>query len=834
MLATIAPIKFRNAIWSDASTGVQGASHVPFQKTRREDQIDAMALAPICRGSPMNPTVMLILIVTAHVVFFWSAIRRWQLLRLGRFVDRFDRIGDRISAVVRYAFVQEKMNYYQPAGWAHKLIFVGFLVLLLRTLVLWGRGFDPTWNLFVLGPHQALGKVYEFAKDIVAVLVLTGVSVFVYYRVVRPQKRMTLHWEGLLILGIIGTMMLADILYDGAALSLYHKNSELCGFAAATNPALAQAGTGICRSIGTIVAPLIPPAGVTPDVHPGFSPFPSPAGSAMSLLLRKVHASPGVLVTLAHIGFWTHSTLVLLFLNILPHSKHFHILTGIPNVFFKDLEPRGRLQPMAENAEKLIEKLGAAAELPDPTMADIGVAKVEHLSWKAILDFYTCTECGRCSDNCPAHRTGKLLSPKHLTLALRDHMYEHEPELVEREMRWGPGLEGAAAAAEDAKKEPEVLADAVEGAKRPRVYQPINLVPEVVHPDVLWACTTCRACEEQCPVLISYVDKIVDMRRNLVMIQNEFPHELQKPFQAMEVNGNPWNLSRMDRAAWSDGLDIQTFAEKPNAEVLYWVGCAASYDDRAKKIARATAKLLKLAGVDFAILGQEESCTGDPARRAGAEHIFAMLAEGNAAVLNGYKEQGGMKTVVTACPHCFNTLKNEYPDFGVKLEVVHHSEFLAGLLAQHRLVPKKPVVGRVVYHDSCYLGRYNDVYESPRDILRQIPGVELVEPDYWNKTRGLCCGAGGAQMWMEEQNQNRVNVKRTLQLVDTGAKTVASGCPFCMTMLTDGLKSQNLEERIKQLDVAELLEESCIVETKPAAPLTVPAAPEPVEAVPAE
>jgi Fe-S oxidoreductase len=225
-----------------------------------------------------------------------------------------------------------------------------------------------------------------------------------------------------------------------------------------------------------------------------------------------------------------------------------------------------------------MEKLTAASEMPDPTVADIGINKVHHLSWKAVLDFYTCTECGRCSDNCPAHKTGKILSPKHLTLALRDHMYEHEKELTEEEMRWAY----APAAADEGEKNPEILADEAEGAKRPPKYEPIDLVPNIVHPDVLWACTTCRACEEQCPVLISYVDKIIDMRRNLVMIKNEFPHELQKPFQAMEVNGNPWNLSRMDRSAWSDGLGIPTMAEKPDAQVLYWVGCAASYDDRAK------------------------------------------------------------------------------------------------------------------------------------------------------------------------------------------------------------------------------------------------------------
>jgi Fe-S oxidoreductase len=309
----------------------------------------------------------------------------------------------------------------------------------------------------------------------------------------------------------------------------------------------------------------------------------------------------------------------------------------------------------------------------------------------------------------------------------------------------------------------------------------------------------------------------------------------------MEVNGNPWNLSRMDRAAWSDGLEIPTFAEKPNAEVLYWVGCAASYDDRAKKIARATAKLLKMAKVDFAILGQEENCTGDPARRAGNEVLFLTLAEGNAATLNGYREKGGMRKVVTTCPHCFNTLKNEYPDVGAKLEVVHHADFLLGLLAEGRLAATKEAPGRVVYHDSCYLGRYNGVYESPREILRRIPGVELVEPDYWTKQRGLCCGAGGAQMWMEEQNTNRVNVKRTLQLVDAvhgqgapGQKTIASACPFCMVMLTDGLKSQDLETKIALRDVAEILEAACeeVVVAPTAEP--PPAAPPPPEEKPAE
>jgi Fe-S oxidoreductase len=782
----------------------------------------------------MGKTAMLSILVAAIAAFAYSASRRWRLLFFGGPENRFDRIGDRIAATWRYAFKQERMDYYQPAGWAHRLIFVGFNVLLLRTLVLWGRGFYPPFNLFVLGPAQPLGKLYEFTKDLVALGVVAGVLVFVFFRVVKPQKRMTLSGEGLLILGIIFTMMLADMIYDGASMVLVERHPILCTAREMQAPAL-------CDTVATIIAPF------GADAHAEWAAFPSPAGSAFAHAFKKL--SPQTLTWVATAGFWTHATLPLVFLNLLPHSKHFHVITALPNVFFKAMDPPGRLNPLAENSEKLAETMMAAAENPDPTSLPVGVARLEHFSWKSLLDFYTCTECGRCSDNCPAHRTGKILSPKHYLLAMRDHLYQNEEAIVMAPPKREPktnGVEGGSGQTDEAKSESEPVAASADGSssaalpeypaeETPPQYKSIDLVPNIVHPDVLWACTTCRACEEQCPVLISYVDKIVGMRRNLVMIKNEFPHELAKPFQAMEVNGNPWNLSRMDRAAWSDGLGIPTMAEKPATEVLYWVGCAASYDDRAKKIARATAKLMKAAGVDFAILGQEEGCTGDPARRAGHEFLFLQLAEANAATLKGYQDQGGVKKVVTACPHCFNTLKNEYPDVGAKLEVVHHSEFLLGLLADQKLVPKNAVEGKIAYHDSCYLGRYNNVYDAPREILSRIPGVELVEPAYWTRQRGLCCGAGGAQMWMEEQNQNRVSGKRTLQLLDTGARTLASACPFCMTMLTDGLKGLNVEDKAKTMDVAELLEQSCDVDAvlaeRAKAPEPAPEAP-PVPDVP--
>jgi Fe-S oxidoreductase len=739
----------------------------------------------------MSPTAMLTLIFAAFAMFAWSASRRWQLLQIAQPTSRLDHIAARARGTWRYAFRQEKMDYYNPAGWAHKLIFTGFVVLLLNTIMLWGRGFYAPFNLWILAPDKPLGAVYEFAKDVTATGVVVGTLVFFYYRLVAKPKRMALTLEGLLIIGIIFTMMVADMAYNGAALVLASQKAALCD--AVTRVETAQS----CAAIQTIIAPL-----KSEHFDGTWSPWPAPAGSFFALLFHNF--SPKALVVLAHVGFWTHSTLVLLFLNLLPHSKHFHVITAIPNVFARSLQPAGRLEPMAESAEKLMEKIGAAAEATDPLALPIGVARIEHFTWKALLDFYTCTECGRCSDNCPAHNTGKILSPKHLTLALRDHLYSREEEVIHRE--------------KDAKKDAP-----------PAPLKPVNLIADVIHPDVLWACTSCRACEEQCPVLISYVDKIVDMRRNLVMVKGEFPPELGKVFNAIEGNGNPWNLSRMDRSAWSEGLDVPTMSEKPTAPVLFWVGCAASYDDRAKKIARATARLLKQAGVDFAILGQEENCTGDPARRAGNEFLFATLAEANAATLNGYKDQGGAKTVVTTCPHCFNSLKNEYPDFGAKLEVVHHTDFLLGLLAEGKLVPTNAVEGRVVYHDSCYLGRYNGIYDPPREILRRIQGVELVEAEYWTKQRGLCCGAGGAQMFMEEQNKDRVNVKRTLQLLDTGAETIASACPFCMTMLTDGVKSKNLEDRVKQLDVAELLDRACELPEQPApeTPYRLPAEPEP-------
>jgi Fe-S oxidoreductase len=705
----------------------------------------------------MNPFVMFALLIAMLGFFAWTAARRFALLAAAKPEPRFSIEGtgleDRIKDTFIYAFGQKKMPYYRVAGIAHMMIFGGFLVVQLNTIKIWARGFSENFDyLGLLALTNPLGAGYNIIKDLFSILVLVGTSVFVYYRVFNKQKRMTLGIEGLIILGIIAGMMLADLLYDGANLVLHsHHTGE------------------------PVVYSII-----------------EPAGSIVGLVLNALNLSDGALNVLRHTGFWTHATLPLIFLNLLPYSKHFHIITSIPNVFTRIRQP---------NKLPTIEDLEGKVEREEP----VGFAKVSDLSWKDVLDLYTCTECGRCSDNCPAYTTEKKLSPKHVTLALRDHLFACEPLVIYK----GTASEPKAEDVGEMKREEMHHGDPPKDA-----YfipnQMVDLIPNVIDPDVVWACTTCRACEEQCPVMISYVDKFVQMRRNLVMLKNEFPAELMKPFNGIETNGNPWNMSQMDRANWADGLDVPLLADNKGAEVLYWVGCAASYDDRAKKIARATVQLLRTAQIDFAILGTEETCTGDPARRAGNEFLFQMIAQQNVETLKGYEAE--KKKIITTCPHCLNTLANEYPDFGGKYEVVHHSVYLQELLAQGKLVPKNRQDETIVFHDSCYLGRYNDVYDAPRKVLEAVPGVKLAEVEYWNKNKGLCCGAGGAQMFMEEQNEKRVNVKRTLQLLGTGAKTIASGCPFCMTMLTDGLKAQEKEDSIKQLDIAEILAKSVGVE----------------------
>lgn len=723
----------------------------------------------------MGPIWMTLLLASTLGLFAWSAARRWRLMRVAAApAQRGDRFGERLRAVLLYVFGQKRMFRYSLAGLAHAVIFFGFVILLLNSLMLWGRGYDPHFSLWVLGVDSPLGIAYGFVRDVFTVLVILGVLVFAYYRLIGRLPRLTLSAEGVVILAIIFAMMVADLVYEGGEIVRMARAGEHGG--------------------GHFYASM---------------PFGSVAAALMSVL------PDGALSFLWQLGFWTHSALVLIFLNLLPYGKHFHVITVIPNVFAQDLAGIGRLRPIAD-IEGRIER-----------SETLGVARAKDLSWKAVLDLYTCTECGRCSDHCPAFNTGKLLSPKQFTIDVRDHIYLNERALVGGR---GRGVEGSRGQGEE---QPPVADEAAVGRASPAVAaagthavppfvgrdgKPIEgddgqLVPHWIDPEVLWACTTCGACEQECPVFISYVDKIVDMRRHLVMEKGEFPDQLQNAFRGLESVGNPYSFANEQRADWAAGLEIPLRSEKPDAAVLYWVGCAPSFDDRARKIARATAQLMKLAGVEFAILGREEKCTGDPARRAGNEYLFQTFAQENVATLNNYSP----KRIVTTCPHCFNTLRNEYRDFGGAYDVVHHTDFLLELLRAGKLRPEHHVLGTVVYHDSCYLGRYNNVYDAPRELLRAIPGLSVVEAKE-SRDRGMCCGAGGAQMWKEDEpirrpgsreGDGKVNHARTRQLLrvlphDGQPRTVASACPFCMTMLRDGLRDQGHED-VTQQDVAEIL-----------------------------
>ncbi|HUU84042.1 MAG TPA: (Fe-S)-binding protein [Phycisphaerae bacterium] len=675
----------------------------------------------------MNPWVMVLLFVVMFGLFGWTMNRRWRLMNIGPKDLPFDQMGRRFNLMLRFAIGQWRMPRHRLAGVAHIFIYAAAVVMLLRALILFARGFvdDPYFGywIFTTGPDgAALGHLYSLIKDGFVVLVLIGVAVFFYYRAIRHLPRLTINFEGFLILAILTGLMLTDMLYDGASMARH------------ADPADAW----------------------------------EPLGSLIATALRGT--SSGTLAFLQHLGFWGHVTLILGFMNYLPYCKQFHEMTAFPNVFFQPLDLPGRLEKM-EDIEGMVER-----------EETLGIKRIDQFGAKAFLDFYTCTECGRCTHMCPANKTGKLLSPKQLTVDLRDFAYGHQSALIAGNSSAGDG-------------------ESV-GNGDPPAHQ-VDLVDKVIKPEVLWACTTCRACEQECPVFISYVGKIVNMRRYLVQEGGEFPDQLQTAFRGMETTGSPYSIPADQRMDWAEGLDVPLISDKPDAEILFWVGCAPAFDDHSKKVARATARLMQIAGVQFACLGPEEQCTGDAARRAGNEFLFQTMAQMNIEVLNGYK----VKKIVTICPHCYNTLAHEYGDFGGDYQVVHHTDFLWQLIRRGKLKPAGRLDAAVTFHDSCYLGRYNDIYDAPRDALRSIPGLRLVEPAE-TRDRGMCCGAGGAQMWKEEeQGDTKVNFARTNQLVETGADVIASACPFCKRMLSDGINLQDIEG-VQQMDVAELLLQS--------------------------
>ncbi len=474
----------------------------------------------------------------------------------------------------------------------------------------------------------------------------------------------------------------------------------------------------------------------------------TPVGLALSGLFAPL--SRGATQGLYEVFWWIHAAILLGFLVWLPYSKHLHIMGAPFNVFFRPLTPKGEFPSMDLEASETF-----------------GVSQLSEFTWKDLFDLYNCTECGRCTAGCPATASGKKLDPKLLILDLQEHLLHAGPDLLK-----GKGNGKA-------------------------------MVGEVITENVLWACTTCLACVQACPVFIEHVPKIVDMRRYLVLNASRFPDELKPTFRNLEQNGNPWQLSPSTRVDWAADLGVKVMEDAAQAEYLYWVGCYGSFDERNRKVARSLVRILQAAGVDFAILGNEERCTGEPARRVGNEYLFQMLVQENIETLHKYRFQ----TIITACPHCFNTIANEYPQFGARFRVIHHTQLIDELIRSGRVRVRQELSKSVTYHDPCYLGRYNDIYDPPRGVLGRLCQKELVEMRL-HKEKGFCCGGGGGRVWLEEHEGRRVNQMRVEQAMAVNPEVLASACPFCLTMFEDGVRSKGVADRLATLDIAELVAEA--------------------------
>jgi Fe-S oxidoreductase len=614
------------------------------------------------------------------------------LLRAAPPVDRSDDVPRRVRNEATIVLGQRKLLQRLGPGLAHAFIFWGFLVLLPTIVIAMIGVVDRHATLPWLG-HQGW---YALLQDIFAVLVLVGVAAALWIRKVqRPSRFEGSHLgEADLILGLIATIASTLLLWHASRIAL------------------------------------------------GLNEWPR-SSAPVSKALSHLFGRDGATRTLERVFVWAHVLAILAFLAYLPRSKHLHSFTAAPNVWFGRTGHRGRLEPLRFDD-------------PDVPEAELrfGAGTAADLSFKELLDTFSCTECGRCQDACPAWATGKVLSPKLVIMGLRDQVLAQDSSA---------------------------------------------LVPGAVPEESVWDCVTCGACVQACPVSIEHVDHIVDLRRHLVMVESSFPAEAEPMLRDVERASNPWGKPQSERAEWGASLGVRVLEPgDPAPDYVYWVGCAPSFDERARRAAVSTAELLRAAGVDFAILGPRESCTGDPARRIGNEYVFQAFAEQNVATLN----EAGASKLVTGCPHCFNTLANEYPDFGGHFEVIHHSELLAELVRDGRLKPTRGAEHAITYHDSCYLARHNEVLEAPRELVAAV-GEPVEMPRSGRST--FCCGAGGAHMWMEERG-SPINAERVREAAATGADTLAVACPFCTVMLDDGV--QNGDSNLRVVDVATLLAEA--------------------------
>jgi Fe-S oxidoreductase len=667
------------------------------------------------------------------------------------------KLGRAVKSQLVEVFGQKKLLKWSVPGAAHFFVFWAFVILATVYLEAYGNllgilvGRDRLdWAIPLVGHWAVLG----FLQDFIAVMALLGLATFVWIRLRNAPKdlgRRSRFFGSHLAGAWITLFMIFNVIWT---MFLFRGSSSALGNLPYTSGAFVSIGVG-------------------------------------NLLDGLSH---GGLEFLEGLGLLLHIGVMLVFLNFVLNSKHLHIFVAPLNVLF------GR-RPVALGAVKPLISAGKPITLADIDDLDedarLGVGSIADFSWKGLLDFTTCTECGRCQSQCPAWNTEKPLSPKLLIMNLRDHALAAAPAM---------SADGSGTAPEAA----------VEELGRPLIADEASY--GVIDPDVLWSCTNCGACVNQCPVDIEHVDHIVDMRRYQVLVENNFPTELNQLFRGLEGKGNPWNMSAQARMDWAKGLDFEVpvvgedLESLESVDWLFWIGCAGAYEDRAKKTVRAVAELLHIAGVSFGVLGNGETCTGDPARRAGHEFVYQGLAAQNVETLGGLWPEHKVKQVVTTCPHCLNTLKNEYRDLGLELDVVHHTQLLNRLVREGRLTPVNGGPGAakrsITYHDPCFLGRHNQVYAPPRELLQVLPGASYVEMAR-SQERSFCCGAGGARMWMEETIGERINVNRTREAVATGADQIAVGCPFCRVMLSDGLTAEQTDGRAREdvevLDVAQML-----------------------------
>jgi Fe-S oxidoreductase len=682
---------------------------------------------------------------------------RWYwVVRRGQPENRFDRLPLRLYRLLFEGIGQGRV-VREPSGVAHQVLFVSFVVLFLGTALITVEADTPLD--FYFGPFYA---IYKLMMDLAGVGLIASCTYFLWRRYARPPRALE---------------------QPGKMLENFENES---GYGFPLVMLLLIGVTGFLLEASRIVA----------------EPRSSEGLAFVGATLAKGFAAAGAGEQTHHAIWIVHLFIVLGFLYSLAATKLRHMFLGPANIFFKRLGPGHRLTPIEdfENAESF------------------GVEKVEEYSWKQLLDMAACLECGRCTLSCPTVNTEKALNPKHLVIEQREHLLaRHGLSFLQSQLaKFGrrdtvgsdeaqTGGEGGDVALHEIGANGKGL---LSGEHDDRWLAQADMIREVATEPVIWGCTTCGWCEEGCPVAIEHIQRIVDMRRHAVLVRSEFPNDLAGSFRGTENQSNPWGIAADQRSTWAEGLDVPQMAEigeDERVDVLYWVGCAGSFDDRNQKTSRALVKIMKAAGLKFGILGMEETCTGEPARRLGNEYLYFTLAQMNVDTLNRYK----FDKIVTQCPHCFNTIKNEYPDLGGRFEVVHTAQFIEGLLAEKRIRLEKDFVQkRLVMHDPCYLARHNNVHEETRNVLDAVPGMKREDVEQ-SRRRTFCCGAGGGQFWKEEEHGTpRINEKRLDQLLEKDPDTIGVGCPFCTTMMTDATKARGIEERVVVKDLVEVVAES--------------------------